>query len=135
MTISLPALAQPRPVARFFRTPKGLLLVLFAALLALATTALSVTQARRVALVGRRFGFVAHFIDMHADRIDPGLHGVAVYVEYARTARTAPGVAQHIVGERAAIVLGLKAQQVELAHRPAQFGMRRAFFVTMSQKF
>jgi Na+-translocating ferredoxin:NAD+ oxidoreductase RnfD subunit len=39
MTLSLPALARPRPVVRFFRTPKGLLLILFAALIALATAA------------------------------------------------------------------------------------------------
>lgn len=52
MTLTLPALARPRPVARFFRTPKGLLLVLFAALLALACWTLDASLVLPGVIVG-----------------------------------------------------------------------------------
>ncbi len=52
MTLTLPALARPRPVTRFFRTPKGQLLVLFAALLALACWSLDASLVLPGVIVG-----------------------------------------------------------------------------------
>jgi Na+-translocating ferredoxin:NAD+ oxidoreductase RnfD subunit len=61
VAISLPALAQPGPVVRFFRTPKGLLLILFAALLVLASLAVEPEAVLPSLLVG---GATAALIDI-----------------------------------------------------------------------
>ena len=62
---------------------------------------------------------------MHADRIDAGLDRATEHGKCPRIQRTATRLPHHVVGECAAIVLGLEPEQVELAHRANQRLVRR----------
>ena len=82
-------------------------------------------QPRRIALVGRRLRFCADLVDVHADRVHAGLHRAPERGKRDHPPGNAARLSHHIVGERGAVVFGLEAKQIELAHRADQLRVRR----------